>query len=596
MPFYKNTITDMSEIDINKIHSPRDIKGMDYSQLTDVAAQLRAALLKKLSAHGGHVGPNLGMVEATVALHYVFDAPKDKIVFDVSHQSYVHKMLTGRVGAFTDPAHYNDVTGYTNPRESEYDLFSIGHTSTSLSLATGLAKARDINGGNENVVAVIGDGALGGGQAFEGLDYGATLGTNFIVIVNDNDMSIAENHGALYADLRLLRNTNGTGEPNYFRSLGYSYRYVRYGNDIRSLVEAFKAVKDIDHPVVVHINTMKGEGLPVAEANKEAFHYAAPFDLRTGAPAVEDNSEDYSDIFACHMLDRMHDNGRLVVLTAGTPGSIGFHPGRRKAAGRRFVDVGIAEQQAVGMTSGLCKGGAVPVFGVVGSFLQRAYDQVSQDVAINRQPSVFVIFFGGVYGIPDETHLGFFDIALLSNIPNLLFLAPTCKEEYLAMIDWATTQRERPVVVRTPGGAVSSSQREFPKDYSKPSYEIVAQGSRVALIGAGTFFANASEASTLLKGRGITPTLINPRELSALDTATLDTLRDYELVVTLEDGILDGGFGQKVAAYLGDAPVEVKCLGLPKEFLNDYNAAQLVEQCGLTPAQVADMVAKRLNA
>lgn len=569
---------------------------MDYAQLTDVAAQLRAALLKKLSSRGGHVGPNLGMVEATVALHYVFDAPKDKIVFDVSHQSYAHKMLTGRVEAFTDPAHYNDVTGYTNPRESEYDLFSIGHTSTSLSLATGLAKARDINGGKENVVAVIGDGALSGGQAFEGLDYGATLGTNLIVIVNDNDMSIAENHGALYADLRLLRNTNGTGEPNYFRSLGYSYRYVRYGNDIRSLVEAFKAVKDIDHPVVVHINTMKGEGLPAAEANKEAFHYTSPFDLKTGAPAVEDSSEDYADIFARHMLDRMHDNDRLVVLTAGTPGSIGFSPERRKAAGRRFVDVGIAEQQAVGMTAGLCKGGAVPVFGVVGSFLQRAYDQVSQDVAINRQPSVFVLFFGGVYGIPDETHLGFFDIALLSNIPNLLFLAPTCKEEYLAMIDWATTQRERPVVVRTPGGAVKSSSREFPEDYSKPSYEVVAQGSRVALIGAGTFFANASEASTLLKERGITPTLINPRELTTLDTATLDTLRDYELVVTLEDGILDGGFGQKVAAYLGEASVKVKCLGLPKEFLNDYNAAQLVEQCGLTSAQVADMVVKHLNA
>ena len=536
---------------------------MDCTQLTDVAAQLRAALLKKLSVHGGHVGPNLGMVEATVALHYVFDAPKDKIVFDVSHQSYVHKMLTGRVEAFTDPAHYNDVTGYTNPRESEYDLFSIGHTSTSLSLATGLAKARDINGGKENVVAVIGDGSLSGGQAFEGLDYGATLGTNLIVIVNDNDMSIAENHGALYADLRLLRNTNGMGEPNYFRSLGYSYRYVKYGNDMRSLIEAFKAVKDIDHPVVVHINTMKGEGLPAAESHKEAFHYTGPFDLKTGALAVEDKTEYYSDIFARHMLDRMHDNDRLVVLTAGTPGAIGFSPERRKAAGRRFVDVGIAAQQAVGMTAGLCKGGAVPVFGVVGSFLQRAYDQVSQDVAINGQPSVFVVFFGGVYGIPDETHLGFFDIALLSNIPNLLFLAPTCKEEYIAMIDWATTQRERPVVVRTPGGAVTSSSREFPKDYSKPSYEVIAQGRRVALIGAGTFFANASEAASLLNERGITPTLINPRELSTLDTATLDTLRDYDLIVTLEDGILDGGFGQKVAAYLGEASVEVRCLGLP---------------------------------
>ncbi|MCM1517998.1 MAG: 1-deoxy-D-xylulose-5-phosphate synthase [Pseudoflavonifractor sp.] len=585
----------MPDINLRDIHSPKDIKGMDLVALTDLAAQLRATLLKKLSAVGGHVGPNLGMLEAIIALHYVFDAPEDKIVFDVSHQSYVHKMLTGRIGAFLDPAHYHDVSGYTNPRESEYDLFSVGHTSTAVSLASGLAKARDVLGGHGNVVAVVGDGALSGGQAFEGLDYACTLGSNFIVVVNDNEMSIAENHGALYADLRLLRNTNGTAEPNYFRSLGYSYRYVKYGNDLRSLIEAFRGVKDIDHPVVVHINTMKGEGLPVAEANKEAFHYAGPFDLKTGAPAVTDNTEDYSDIFAEMMLERMHDNPNLVVLTAGTPGSLGFTPDRRWAAGRRFIDVGIAEQQAVSMTAGLSKGGAVPVMGVVGSFLQRAYDQMSQDVAINCQPSVFVLFYGGIYGIPDETHLGFFDIALFSNIPNLAFLAPTCKEEYMSMIDWAMTQRERPVIVRTPGGGVTSSPRQFPTDYSRPEYEVVERGSKVALIGAGTFFDTAVKAAALLKARGITPTVINPRILSALDTATLDSLRDYKLVVTMEDGIVDGGFGQKVAAYLGESSVEVKCLGLPKEFRNDYDVNALLNECSLTAPQVADIVTSRLS-
>lgn len=585
----------MPDINLRDLRSPKDIKGMDLVALTDLAAQLRATLLKKLSAVGGHVGPNLGMLEAIIALHYVFDAPEDKIVFDVSHQSYVHKMLTGRIEAFLDPTHYHDISGYTNPRESEYDLFSIGHTSTAVSLASGLAKARDIRGGHENVVAVVGDGALSGGQAFEGLDYACTLGTNFIVVVNDNEMSIAENHGALYADLRLLRNTNGTAEPNYFRSLGYSYRYVKYGNDLHSLIEAFRAVKDIDHPVVVHINTMKGEGLPVAEANKEAFHYAGPFDLKTGAPAVVDNSEDYSDIFADMMLERMHDNPNLVVLTAATPGSIGFTPERRRTAGRRFIDVGIAEQQAVGMSSGLCKGGAVPVMGVVGSFLQRAYDQMSQDVAINSQPSVFVLFYGGIFGIPDETHLGFFDIALFSNIPNLVFLAPTCKEEYISMIDWAMTQRERPVIVRTPGGDVSSSSRVFPADYSRPEYEIVERGDKVALIGAGTFFDTVVKAAGLLKSRGVSPTVINPRVLSALDTATLDTLRDYDIVVTVEDGIVDGGFGQKVAAYLGDAPVEVQCLGLPKEFRNDYDVKALLNECWLTAPQIADLVSDHLS-
>lgn len=470
---------------------------MDLTQLRALAARMRAALMDKLSARGGHVGPNLGMIEATIALHYVFDAPRDQIVFDVSHQTYPHKMLTGRMQAFTDPAHYSDVTGFTNPSESPYDLFSIGHTSTALALASGLAKSRDLQGGNQNVIAVVGDGSLGGGEALEGLNFGSTLGTNFIVVINDNDMSIAENHGGLYADLRLLRNTNGTAEPNIFRAMGYAYRYVHYGNDIRRLIEMFRSVKNIDHPVVIHINTMKGLGLPVAEAHKESFHYTGPFDLANGAPLnskpAKQETKDYTDIFADMMLRYITQGKNIAVLNAGTPGAIGFTPDRRKEAGKRFIDVGIAEQMCVGMGAGLAKQGTRPVVALVDSFIQRAYDQVSQDVAINNMPVVFPIFHTGIYGMNDETHLGFFDIAIFSNIPRINFLAPTCVEEYTAMLAWAIEQTAQPVMVRTPGGnVVSDTERQILNDYSTPCWEFARRGEKVALIGAGTFCQHES--------------------------------------------------------------------------------------------------------
>lgn len=583
----------MNDIDLSEIKTPDDIRNMSIAELTQLAAEMRSALMNKLSVHGGHVGPNLGMVEAVIALHYVFDTPKDKIVFDVSHQTYPHKMITGRMRAFTDPAHYDDVTGYTNPDESKYDLFSLGHTSSAVALAAGIAKARDLQGGTENVVAVIGDGSLSGGVAFEGLDYGATLGSNFIVIVNDNQMSIAENHGGIYADLRLLRNTNGTAEPNLFRSMGYAYRYVNYGNDLNSLIKMFRAVKDIDHPVVVHINTMKGMGLPVAEADKEQFHFCAPFDLKTGAPLHEQPAqsapEDYSDLFAKFMLRRMQENSKVVAITAGTPGVLGFDKARRREAGRQFIDVGIAEQAAVDVASGLAKGGARPVAGFVSSFLQRAYDQFSQDIAINRQAATFVVFYGTMFGMNDETHLGFFDIALLSNIPSLLFLAPTCKEEFEAMLDWSIRQDKQPVVVRIPGTvAVSNPAVALLDDYSVPAYDIVRKGSEVALIGAGLMFGIMQQAADILAKEGIDVTLINPRNLSTLDTATLDSLKDYKMVITAEDGIIDGGYGQKVASYLGESPVKVLNLGLPKKFLNRYDYKQLQQECGLTPESIAN--------
>ncbi len=582
------------EIDLNEINSPADLKDKSVEQLTVLAAEMRKALIEKLAAHGGHVGPNLGMVEAIIALHYVFDTPKDEIVFDVSHQTYPHKMLTGRMKAFTDPAHYDDVTGYTAPEENpEYDLYSLGHTSSSVALAAGLAKARDLAGGKQNVVAVIGDGSLSGGIAFEGLDYGATLGSNFIVVVNDNDMSIAENHGGIYADLRLLRHTNGTGEPNLFRSMGYAYRYVQYGNDLRSLIEAFREVKDINYPVVVHINTMKGMGLPVAEAHKEEFHFTGPFNPETGAPLypATPDAEAYDEIFATRMSEKMAQDPKVVTITAGTPGVLAFNKERRRAAGKQFIDVGIAEQAAVDVASGLAKGGMRPVVGLVSTFLQRAYDQFAQDIALNHQPATFVVFYGSLFGMNDETHIGFFDMSLLSNIPNLAVLTPTAAEEYSAMLDWAVRQTAVPVVIRTPGGnVVHREDVEILDDYSQPQYEIVSEGARVALIGVGTFLPLMQQAAAELEKSGIKPTVINPRMVSALDKTTLDRLADYDLVITAEDGILDGGYGQKVASYLGTARTKVINLGLEKKFLNKYKASEIAEACGLTAGQIAQLV------
>ncbi len=587
-----------TDINLSEIKSPADIKNMSMEELKQLAAEMRAALIEKLSVHGGHVGPNLGMVEAVIALHYVFDTPQDKIVFDVSHQTYPHKMLTGRVRAFLDPAHYDDVTGYTNPGESPYDLFSLGHTSSSVALAAGLAKARDVKGDKENVVAVIGDGSLSGGVAFEGLDYGATLGSNFIVVVNDNQMSIAENHGGIYADLRMLRNTDGEGEPNLFRSMGYAYRYLKYGNDIERLIEMFRSVKNIGYPVVVHLNTIKGLGFKPAVEDKEKFHYSGPFDPKTGElrGGSEDEPLDYGDLFADKMLRMMKNDRKVMTITAGTPGAIGFDRAKRQQAGKQFVDVGIAEQAAVDVASGMAKGGLRPVVGFVSSFLQRAYDQFSQDIALNKQAATFVVFYGSMFGMNDETHLGFFDIALLSNIPDLLFLAPTCREEFEAMLDWSVKQTEKPVIVRLPGSvAVSNKEITILDDYSKPNYDIVNEGKdrKVALIGAGAMFPYMSLAAGQLAEQGIEATLINPRELSVLDTATLDTLKDYKVVITAEDGIIDGGYGQKVASYLGESPVKVINLGLPKKFLNRYNYSELQKACGLTPDQI---VSKALSA
>lgn len=578
---------------IEKIHGPQDVKRLTVGEMETLAAEIRKALLEKLSAHGGHIGPNLGMVEATVALHYVFDSPHDRIVFDVSHQSYAHKMLTGRAEAFLDPARYDEVSGYTNPAESEHDCFTIGHTSTSVSLACGLAKARDLRGGHENVIAVIGDGSLSGGEAFEGLSNAGEMGTNLIVVVNDNEMSIAENHGGLYGNLRRLRESGGRDACNYFRALGLDYLYVGQGNDLEALIAAFRQVKDTPRPTVVHIHTQKGKGYVPAERDRERFHWGMPFNLATGEPKVAPQGEDYSELTGRFLLDAMRHDPRLVAITSGTPAVMGFSPERRREAGARFVDVGIAEEHAVALSSGIAAGGGRPVWGVYSSFIQRTYDQLSQDLCINNNPAVIAVFAGGVLGMNDETHLGFFDIPLLANIPNLVYLAPTCREEYFAMLGWAIHQTDHPVAVRVPDGGVVTSGATFETEYGALNRYLVTQrGSRVAILGLGNFYGLGEAAARRIEAAtGIRPTLVNPRYITGVDEALLESLRtDHEVVVTLEDGVLDGGFGEKIARWYGPTSMRVVCRGVRKEFADRYDARELLRANRLTEEQIAEDV------
>ncbi len=555
---------------------------------------MRSALLEKLSHHGGHFGPNFGMVEAIIAMHYIFDSPKDKIVFDVSHQSYCHKMLTGRKDAFLQQEKYDDVSGYTNPEESEHDFFNVGHTSTSVSLACGLAKGRDLKGDKENIIAVIGDGSLSGGEALEGLDFAAELKSNLIIVVNDNDMSIAENHGGLYQNLKLLRDTDGKAECNLFKAMGLDYVFVKDGNDIEALKSAFASVKDIDHPVVVHICTQKGKGYALAEQNKEAWHWCMPFDKETGKSLVNFDGEDYSSLTAEYLLKKMKEDKTVVAITSATPTVMGFTADKRAEAGSQFVDVGIAEEHAVALASGIAANGGKPLYGVYSTFIQRTYDQLSQDLCINSNPATIVVFAASVFGMNDVTHLGIYDIPMMSNIPNLVYLAPVTKEEYLAMLDFAMNQTEYPVAIRVPGGALVSDGKTVTKDYSKLNqYEVTKKGSKVAIIALGGFYSLGQQAAEKIKEEsGVDATLINPVYITGQDEALLEDLKkDHDVVITLEDGCLDGGFGEKIARFYGASDMKVLNFGLKKEFLDRYDVAEVLKENHLTPEQIARDVA-----
>ncbi len=577
---------------LNKINSPKDIKEVSTQDLEGLSEEMRTAILNRVSHLGGHVGPNLGMVEAIIALHYVFESPKDKIVFDVSHQCYAHKLLTGRKEAFLDSSKFSEYSGYTNPAESEHDFFIVGHTSTSVSLACGLAKARDLKKEKHNVIAVIGDGSLSGGEALEGFSNAAVLGSNMIIVVNDNEMSIAENHGGLYNNLRLLRETNGKAECNMFKALGFEYRYVAKGNDIEELIKTFKEVKDISCPIVVHIHTLKGKGYEFAEENKEKWHWTLPFDIKSGQNTIKFDGESYGDITAEYLISKVEKDKDVVVLMAGTPGAVGLYPERRAKLGENYIDVGIAEEHAVAMSSALAKGGCKPVYLVMSSFSQRTYDQLSQDLAINNNPAVILVFNGGISGM-DATHLGCFDVPMMSNIPNLVCLSPTNKEEYLNMLDWGIEQKEYPVVIRVPRDVISGTQPQSKAEEFLNRYEVANKGSKVAVFGLGNFFKLGQETVKLLAKEGISATLINPRFYNKLDEETLASLKEnHQIVVTLEDCVLDGGWGEKIARFYGNSDVKVLCYGAKKEFVDRVPVAELYKRYRLKPEMIVEDILK----
>ncbi|BAQ23822.1 1-deoxy-D-xylulose-5-phosphate synthase [Streptococcus troglodytae] len=583
---------------LETIHSPKDLKSLTKEGLQQVVDEARQALLEKTSRHGGHNGPNFGIVEMTVALHYVFNSPIDKFIFDVSHQSYVHKMLTGRVQAFLDPAHYDDVSGYTNPKESEHDLFTVGHTSTSLALASGVAKARDLKKESYNVIAIIGDGSLSGGQAYEGLNQIATTGSNTLIIVNDNDQSIAANpRGGIYTALRNLRESKGQAADNLFKALGYDYHYLDEGNDLNRLIQLFQEVKDADHPVLLHIHTVKGKGYKPAEENREAFHAGGPFNLETGEYLSDGNGgASYNSVTADLIMDKMKQDPTVVAINAGTPMLL-FNQEERKKVGDQFVDVGIAEQEAATMTTGLAKNGAKPIWAVFSTFMQRTYDQLSHDMALNNQAGTILVYGASVSSMNDESHLGFFDIPFLAHIPNFVYLAPTNKEEHLAMLDWAIEQEEHPVAIRIPVGPLKETGIADKTDYSiLNKNQVIQKGSQVALFGLGNFYGLAEDvAKELAAKHNIKATIVNPKFITGLDKELLDSLAaDHQLVVTLEDGVLEGGYGQMIAGYLGDSPLKVQNYGIEKAYHDRYDRKQILVDNGISVNNLVKNILKDL--
>ncbi|MGG7159792.1 1-deoxy-D-xylulose-5-phosphate synthase [Clostridium baratii] len=578
---------------LNEVNSPVDLKKVSLNKLNILAEEIRNVLIKKVNATGGHMGPNLGMVEATIAMHYVFNSPIDKIVFDVSHQSYTHKILTGRKEAFMNSEKYYTISGYTNPEESKHDYFTVGHTSTSVSLATGLAKGRDLKGDNENIIAVIGDGSLSGGEAYEGLNNAAVLNSNIIIVVNDNGMSIADNHGGLYENLALLRETKGKAELNFFKAIGFDYYFVEDGNNIESLVETFRKVKDVDHPVVIHMNTTKGKGLKVAEENKEHWHWILPGEVDETCK-FNMSGENYGTITADYIEEKYKEDRTVIAISPATPGVTGFTPEFRENAGIHYTDVGIAEEHAVAFSSGIAANGGKPIIGIMSSFIQRTYDQLLQDLCLNNNSATILVFGGGISG-GDATHLGTFDIPLISNIPNMVYLAPTSKEEYLAMLDWSVEQNDHPVAIRIPSGKLISTGIKDTSDYSiLNKYKVEEEGNKVAIIALGSFLELGRNVKKALKEKmGVDATVINPRFITGIDKELLESLKDtHELVITLEDGMLDGGFGEKITRFYGTSDMKVLNFGSNKEFTDRISLDELYERYHLKEDLILDDIAK----
>ena len=603
---------------LDSIDSPQDLKILSLEKLDRLADEIRQLLISFCRRHGGHLGSNLATIEPIIALHYVFDMPHDHLIFDVSHQAYTHKILTGRRRAYTDPESQEDLSGFTSPKESPYDDFMLGHTGTSIGLACGMAAQRDATGGRANIIAFIGDGSLSSGPAFEGLDWAAEQGGNLIIVVNDNEMSIAENHGGLYKSLAALRASGGRNPNNPFRALGLDYRYVEEGNRIEDLIEAFRQVKDTDHPVVVHIHTRKGLGLSQgsqgqigptslpdlpAEGPVEANHWQDGLDSLNRLP----NSRKTYGRMAMQALEaRFPQEPGLTVISPATPLSNGIDPDFRQRAGNHYRDVGIAESHAIAYAAGIAKAGGTPVVATSATFFQRAYDQIEQEMALNGSAVTLLVFSTGV-AKTDATHSGTADMVMMRGIPGLTCLAPTSGAEFLDMLAWATGPARQPVVIRVPGERTLATERagkpiapatSDPTSGGQPwdRYRILQQGRTVALLALGDALPLGHDlADSLERSTGLKPTLVDPHRYDRLDKQTLDALAStHSLVVTIEDGQLDSGWGQAVAAYYGPAQVRTLSFGAAKEFNDRVPQATLLERYGMTVPAMTQAISDAL--
>lgn len=632
---------------LSSIHTPADVHALSAQQLRDLCFEIRTTLLDYGRKHGGHIGSNLGVVELTVALHRVFSSPHDRFIFDVSHQSYVHKMLTGRAEAYLDESRFGEVTGFTNPLESEHDSFVLGHTGTSISLACGLAKTRDMQrtatgeSAIGNVVAIIGDGSLSSAIAFEGLNNAAEQGGNLIIIVNDNEMSIAEDFGGMYGQLAKLRASDGTAELNLFKAFGLDYRYVEQGNDVDTLVEVLNEVKGIDHPIVVHIHTTKGLGFddgeesdngsdgcnqtnPQPHAGKcEANHWQDP-EASLGKPL--DARKYYGEMAMASLERRFSNEPGLVVVSPATPGSNGITRDFRERASAHYVDTGITEEHAAAFAAGIAKAGGRPVLATSATFFQRTFDQLQQELALNHVPATLLIFGAGISGA-DNTHSGAFDMTMFANVPDVTCLAPASGEQMLDMLAWATGPSDHGVVaIRMPGEQILSLERTADMAFDPlqraeehdpavniagecpfARYQIVQPGKDVAILGLGNTMPLAAEVTSALAEddathAAITATLVDALQYSTMDAELLTMLADgHRLVVTLEDGQLEGGWGEKVTAFYANSNnakashVRVLNFGASKEFTDRVPLDELNERYGLTTATIVSRIRGILN-
>ena len=577
-------------MELTDIQIPSDLRDCSIAELEVIAQHIRNLIIHRTSHIGGHIGSSPGATDIIVALHHVFGLDDAQFIFDISHQSYAHKILTGRHEGFKNIDKFHTISGYSNPAESTHDAFHLGHASTSLSLACGLMIGRDLQHRTHPIIAMIGDGALSGGEAYEALNHLSTMSSQCLIIINDNEQSIAENHGGLYTHLQQLRETNGESPNNIFKALGFSYRYIDDGNSLTSLIHAVKNCKDEITPTVLHIHTTKGYGYDKAIANPEGFHNPSGFDIDTGETKKR-YTNSYESIVAKQLIDTLEQNKATCIVTAATPGGFCLTKDIREKLGAQYIDVGIAEEHATTLLAGIAHNGGTPILPIYSTFLQRAYDQIINDLCINNSNALILVYRASIYGNKDMTHLGFNDISMLGNMPNLMYLAPTTVEELESSIRYGLEHHNHPIAIRIPVGTpINNTAQSNTIDNPVTSYDITQSGNTIAIIGVGNFYNKAVELSHAIReATHISPTIVKPLCISSLDTDTLNELtKDHHIVITLEDGELEGGYGQKIASYYGKTSMKVLNYGISKQFYDRYKPEDVLQQNHLDFEHILD--------